>query len=540
MKIDKLIIKNYKIFSTVKIFMNNDVNIFVGENDSGKTTILEALSLVLTGKVNGVNINSILSIDLFNADTRKEFKEHIEKNQVCEPPSIVIEAYFSDPKDDDVETKKYRGTNNSLHEDVCGIKVEIRFDEQYSAAYTDLLNKRQVKDIPIEYYKATFSSFAMADYYINKVSKFVTVIDTNKKDYSPYVTRFVSGVINEYLSVEDIIVLRQAYRSNRSFFCDNNVVKEFNQKLNENHRFDSRKVSLNLREYALDNWKREMSVSIDEIPLENLGLGTQNMFKTEIFLGLNEDLEILLMEEPENNLSYTNMNKLISRLHNCVSEINTKQIFLSTHSSFVANRLGLGKLHLVSNGQVKSFNDLSRDTYEYFMKLPGYNTLRVLLAEKVILVEGPADEMILQRAYRDKYNSQPIDNGVDIISIGGISFERYCELAQVINKRIVIVTDNDGDVDSVNRKYSKFSDLVTLCVENDNNLKTLEPSVLNVNKGNIGQFGNIVCRKGGYESEESLLKFMSKNKTDWSLRVFLAEIKINYPAYILKAISSYD
>ena len=540
MKIDKLIIKNYKIFSNVSICMNNDVNIFVGENDSGKTTILEALSLVLTGKVNGFNINSILNIDLFNADARKEFKEHIEQNKACEPPAIVIEAYFSDPEDDDVDTKRYRGTNNSLHEDVCGVKVEICFDEQYSAAYKELLNNGQVKDVPIEYYKVIFSSFAITEFYVSKISKAVTVIDTNKRDYSPYVSRFVSGAINEYLSDKDIVELRQAYRSNRDSFCCNNVVKEFNKKLEDNHGFDSRKISLNLREYALDDWKREMSVLVDEIPLENLGLGTQNMFKTEIFLGLNENLEILLMEEPENNLSYTNMNKLISKLHNCVSEISKKQIFLSTHSSFVANRLGLGKLHLVSNGQVKPFSDLSKDTYEYFMKLPGYNTLRVLLAEKVILVEGPADEMILQRAYRDKYNSQPIDNGVDIVSIGGVSFERYCELAKIINKKIVVVTDNDGDVDGVNEKYSKFANLVTLCVEKDNDLNTLEPSVLNANKRNIEQFRNIVCLKGGYESEESLLKFMSKNKTKWSLRVFKSDIKIEYPAYILKAISVYD
>jgi len=36
------------------------------------------------------------------------------------------------------------------------------------------------------------------------------------------------------------------------------------------------------------------------------------------------------------------------------------------------------------------------DTYNYFIKLPGFNTLRVLLANKIILVEGPADELIIQ------------------------------------------------------------------------------------------------------------------------------------------------
>lgn len=57
-----------------------------------------------------------------------------------------------------------------------------------------------------------------------------------------------------------------------------------------------------------------MSISLDGIPLENSGLGTQNMFKSEIFLLQNSDVDILIIEEPENNLSYANMSVLISKL----------------------------------------------------------------------------------------------------------------------------------------------------------------------------------------------------------------------------------
>lgn len=54
MKINRLKIVNYKLFQNVTIEMNENINIFVGENDSGKSTILEALSMVLTGKINGM------------------------------------------------------------------------------------------------------------------------------------------------------------------------------------------------------------------------------------------------------------------------------------------------------------------------------------------------------------------------------------------------------------------------------------------------------------------------------------------------------
>ena len=42
MKINKLRIINYKLFQNAIIEMNDNMNIFVGENDPGKTTILEA------------------------------------------------------------------------------------------------------------------------------------------------------------------------------------------------------------------------------------------------------------------------------------------------------------------------------------------------------------------------------------------------------------------------------------------------------------------------------------------------------------------
>ena len=45
MHIQKIQIKNFKAFQDVTINLNSDVNIFTGKNNSGKTTILEAVAL---------------------------------------------------------------------------------------------------------------------------------------------------------------------------------------------------------------------------------------------------------------------------------------------------------------------------------------------------------------------------------------------------------------------------------------------------------------------------------------------------------------
>lgn len=534
MKIKKLKIINYKLFQNVTIEMNDKMNIFVGENDSGKTTILEALSMVLTGKINSNNIANRINLDWFNVRVRKSYIEAIKSGKTPVLPAIEIEAYFSAPDDDEVDIKKFKGTNNSLREDAEGVKLEIIFDTQYASAYRQLLADGKVKDIPIEYYKINFRTFANPEYYTQTTSRKVACIDTTKKDYGSVLNRFVSSSINEYLTEEDMTELRHAYRANRHEFTENQAVKRLNDKLQQSHSFDGKTISLNLRESGIDEWKGDMSISLDDVPLENSGFGTQNMFKSEIFLLQNSDVDILIIEEPENNLSYTNMSILISKL----SESSEKQLFISTHSSFVANKLGLQFLHLVSNESTIPLKMLSRDTYDYFLKLPGYNTLRVLLANHVILVEGPADELIVQRAYIDNFGKQPIEAGIDVVAVDSLAFQRYCELASLINKQLTIITDNDGNFEAVQERYKKYGDLVNLCVESDNTLNTLEPSVLAVNIETFESFRTIIYLGKDIKSRdaESILSFMTGNKTDWSMRVFTSAQRIKYPNYILKAI----
>lgn len=530
MKIQKLRIVNFKKFNDIIIEMNDDTNIFVGENDSGKTTILEALAMALTGKINGVNIATKFTPDWFNYDARIDYINSLSTDNPKSPPMIVIEVFFKN--ENDPKFQNYCGTNNLSHEDAIGVKLEIKFNSDYSDAYKNLLTEGKVLDIPIEFYKVEFRSFANPDFYIPTTSKKLGIIDTTKKDYGIVLNRFVSNSISTYLSEEEETNLRLAYRSNRKDFTDSTAVKNLNEKIKQENLFKNKVVSLNLKESEIDGWKNEIVLSIDSIPFENLGFGSQNMLKSELFIKQNADVDILIIEEPENNLSFTNMSILVDKLSSC-----GKQIFLSTHSSFIANKLGLNNVHLVCNSAISSLKSLNEDTYNFFLKLSGYNTLRLLLANSIILVEGPADELIIEKAYCDKYGKTPISDGTDVMAIGGIAFERYCELAENLGKNITVVTDNDKNLQKVKLKYNKFLH-VKLCVEEDEKLNTLEPSVLNANKDDFDEFKKIIYK--GYDvcdkTYDEIKDFMKNNKTEWSLRVYTSDKKIKYPNYILDAI----
>lgn len=51
--ITRIVIQGYRLFEEFELEPNPGMNILVGDNDAGKSTLLEAISLALTGRLNG-------------------------------------------------------------------------------------------------------------------------------------------------------------------------------------------------------------------------------------------------------------------------------------------------------------------------------------------------------------------------------------------------------------------------------------------------------------------------------------------------------
>jgi predicted ATP-dependent endonuclease of OLD family len=214
-----------------------------------------------------------------------------------------------------------------------------------------------------------------------------------------------------------------------------------------------------------------------------------------------------------------------------------KQLIIATHSAFVANKLGLEKLILISDGfHTTRFNELQRDTQNYFKKLPGYDTLRFILSRKAILVEGPSDELFVQKAYRLSNNGRlPIQDGIDVISVRGLSFKRFLDISMILKNKVVVITDNDEDYQKeVVEKYADYSAMqnIKICADQDNTCPTLEPQIVKCN--DLKVLNQILGRKAVQKSE--LIDYMVKNKTECALRLFETDISITIPQYILDGI----
>lgn len=286
------------------------------------------------------------------------------------------------------------------------------------------------------------------------------------------------------------------------------------------------------------------STYLDEIPFNYAGRGEQCLVKTRLALShkKSQEANILLLEEPENHLSHSKLNKLIKHIKDGHEE---KQIIVSTHSSFVANKLGLGSLILLNFDRVTfrrneiRITDLDEKTKQYFEKLAGYDTLRLILCRKAILVEGPSDELIVQKAYLKSKGKLPIEDEVDVISVG-TSFLRFLEIAEKIKKPVVVVTDNDGDFENkVTQKYKlyKNSKSVKICADSRNNLNTLEPQLAEANKDQLTLLRKVLgVNDTTCPDEAAINSYMRNNKTDWALKIFDTDKEVKFPQYILDAI----
>lgn len=90
MTIEKVVITNFKIFK--KQIINLDkFSIVVGDNGTGKSTLLEAINLALTGYYRGKSIVGNISQDLFNNEIVEKFINEFNNGINEHLPEITIE-----------------------------------------------------------------------------------------------------------------------------------------------------------------------------------------------------------------------------------------------------------------------------------------------------------------------------------------------------------------------------------------------------------------------------------------------------------------
>ncbi|MFI3307408.1 MAG: AAA family ATPase [Mycoplasmatota bacterium] len=517
MVIEKIKLENFKKFSEInEINFNDKINIIIGNNESGKSTILEAINYTLCGSQSMIEKIGVES--LFNNNVIIDYMK--TEREYSKLPVLKVEIFLKETGNSNLEG------NNNTEKTVCqGLSMNIVPNDEYSEQIIKEL-KDENSVFPYYYYKIYFEKFSGDKFnQYNKPLKhiFIDNID-NKKESSN--KNYVQTLFNSYANKLLISKLNTEYRKSKNDY-EKCSLKDFNEKVNEiDFGLD------NNSKYSLEN---NLAIYKDGINLQNYGLGMQSIVKIKNSINKKvNNIDFILLEEPENHLSDINLRKLIDDIAN----EHQKQLFLTTHNSNVCSRLNLKNIIAVGKTANKDFklSSLTDETAEFFMKNTTNNILNFILSDKVILVEGAAEYILLEKFYKLKVEVNPDKDCVNIISANNLSFLRYLEIAKILNKKVCVITDNDGNYkNNITHKYKEYNsdDNIKIFSEIDENKNTFEVCLYELNS--IFLFDNKLTKS------TNILNFMLENKSESAFRLSKILEKENnkkfiIPDYICEAI----
>lgn len=514
--IKKINLLNFKRFIEFEIEFDPKMNIIIGDNEAGKSSILQAIELLSSGsrhKVESVGLESLLNktaiSDFFKTDRSFE-----------KLPEVHIEAYFSDETNPDLFGKHNTDKTNS-----SGLHMIYQPNEDLINEINQLLADGS-ENFPFEFYTVKFITFNGEAYTGYRRFLKCLTIDSTKINSENANKEYIRTIYDSTVDLVTRIGLQNAYRQQKLQFKEKNF-KTINDELGE--------YEFTVRTGSKFNLETDITLTQDNIPIDERGKGRQCFIKTEFALSRNSEkrtIDVLLLEEPENHLSHSNMKLLVSK----ISNTHQNQIIITTHSSLISARLDLRKSILINSSSKKpvTLKNLSNSTAKFFMKAPDNNILELVLSSKVILVEGDAEYMLIDAMYSKETGRSLENDNVHVISVGGTSFKRYMELARELGIRTAVIRDNDKDyqVNCVENYIEHVSDKIKVFSDEDTERYTFEVCLYQDNKA--------ICDAmfSGGRISKTPLEFMLSHKAESAFQLLdnYSEL-LTVPDYIKRAIT---
>lgn len=211
------------------------------------------------------------------------------------------------------------------------------------------------------------------------------------------------------------------------------------------------------RESLFNASKNDIKSILEKLTLflkdeNNPGLGTLNrLFMAAELLHLNKvnwtGLRLGLIEELEAHLHPQAQMQVIEALQK-----QTKiQLILTTHSPNLASKLKLENLIICNNGNAFPMGDtytkLDGGDYKFLEKFLDTTKSNLFFAKGVILVEGWAEEILIPSIAKS-IGVNLTEKGVSIINVGNLAFTRYANIflrneIPAMQIPVAIVTDSD-------------------------------------------------------------------------------------------------
>lgn len=484
--IKQIRIRNFRSIKNAEFENVGNTLIFVGENNSGKSTVLNALRLFFdkNNLISELSFNDIQhSSNFFEIILMKNVDEIfykeleiIMRTKNTQLYKLFLKEFTYNIPNRELYTQIYHNTFKTfiykeyfggVNLRTVGLKLYVERNElvrKYSitnSRYRDLTNKQLQLDDP--FLDIFFPSIASID----DERKFFEEVDGDAKSISSSVFNlFVTGLSknndsNEFdnienktaneLSITDLNnILNNRLKKESEIFL-NRVNSTFNEYSSSELKID---WIFNTKLESKIDFKSHFKNKLDNnLDFMSTGSGTRSIYLISLlqsYMEMSKESKqksaLFLIEEPELYL-YPKLENHMSEILSGISQNN--QVFMSTHSASLVNNFKQDSIYYTeikesSTGSISHYSLLQN--VNQLMSSLGFNSYPFLDKNKVVIVEGPDDI----KKYKLLFSKLEINcDKIAFIQLGGVGNVKFAidlqfiQLTELKNKFFIIV-DSDG------------------------------------------------------------------------------------------------
>ena len=310
--IEKIRTSGYRKLADVTIKPHANFNIIVGNNESGKSTLIEAIGLALTGRINGRKAGEELNPYWFNQDMVAGFFEARANGQAVSLPEISIELFLQDF--DEFQRNLFGAHNSDLPTRECaGLCLRVVTKEEYKKEI-ELHLSADTSILPVEYYEVDWRSFGDVKLTSRPKELISAIIDSRTIRSTSGVDLHLRQMLSDHLEPDERATVSVAFRLVKEQMTDNHL-KAVNVKMAKlGSTLDGEPRSLAMDQSARSSWDSSVVPHVADVPFAMAGQGQQAA--TKIALAMSKgasSVRVVMVEEPENHLSHTTLNKVLHR-----------------------------------------------------------------------------------------------------------------------------------------------------------------------------------------------------------------------------------
>lgn len=432
----------------LKVQFRDGVNVLVGENDSGKTTIVDAIRYVLRTQ----------SLEYIQVEEKDFHQDCLTKRRAMEMKIECTFKGFSDSEaghflewigfeEKEDKSKEYvlkvwlyaRMKDNSIYQYVrAGIDMEGSYIEGEARDLLRVVYLKPLRDALSEMTHGNKSRLAqiLKSHSIFKKTKDVDGNEIKHELEDKY------NALKE--KIDDFFDLKKTEKGGK-------ITETINRLLGEKFLLgkDARKAGITLTGNDLVDILRQLDLILEP---NKSGLGSLNL----LFIAA----ELLLFEDANLGLKLTLIEELEAHLHpqyqlRLIDFINTNkrygQFILTTHSTTLASKIDLNSLIVCNENHVfpmgEEHTNLNPSDYRFLERFLDATKANLFFAKGVIIVEGDAENLLIPTIA--EIIERPLHKyGVSIVNVGSTAFKRYANIfvrkeAPKFDINIAILSDLD-------------------------------------------------------------------------------------------------